>query len=117
MVHQDKADSEARGNQSLAGRFGYFLVFSARGGGRESPRRWEGRGGRFLIEIPGGGGGSQGGGGAEGQGGCLRRIGELGGGLNIFSAWSKSAKIQLSLFSKPSRALKPVWEIVEGDCS
>ena len=42
-----------------------------------------GGGGRFLLKIPGGG--SPGGRGAEGPGGCLRRIGELGGGgLNIF---------------------------------
>ena len=38
------------------------------------------------MKILGGGGGSPGGGGAEGPGGCLRRIGEFGGGggLNIF---------------------------------
>ena len=69
----------------LGGRFGYFLFFSARGGGRGSPRRREGVGGRFLLKIPGAGGVS-GGGGPEGPGGCLRRIGDFGGGgdLNIF---------------------------------
>ena len=40
----------------LGGRFGYiFNFFSARGGGRGSPRRREG-GVRFLLKIPGGGG-------------------------------------------------------------
>ena len=39
------------------------------------------RGGSNFIENPRkGGGGSPGGGGAEGPGGCLRRIGEFGGG-------------------------------------
>ena len=57
----------------------YF--FSARGGGRGSPRRQERGGVRFLLKIPGGGGFSGGGGGF--QEGCLERIGEFGGGLNI----------------------------------
>ena len=42
---------------------------------------------RIFIENPRRGGGSLGGGGAEGLGGCLRQIGELGGGvrgLNMF---------------------------------
>ena len=34
------------------------------------------------MQIPGGG--SPGGGGGEGLGGCLQRIGELGGGLIVF---------------------------------
>ena len=43
-------------------------------------------GGLIFIENPRGVGGSPGEGGAEGSGGCLRRIGELGGGggLNVF---------------------------------
>ena len=59
-----------------------FVSFSARGGGRGSPRRQEG-GGRNSIENPRMGGGvfQEG----EGPGGCLERIGEFGGGgLNIF---------------------------------
>ena len=52
-----------------------IFYFSARGGGRGSPgRRARGEGwggGRLLLK---------GGGGAEGPGGCLRRIGEFGGG-------------------------------------
>ena len=43
-------------------------------------------GDRFLLKIPGGGGGRPGG--AEGPGGCLRRIGEFlggGGGKYFFS--------------------------------
>ena len=56
----------------LGGRFGYFLFFSAWGGGRGSPRRRRG-GGRFLLKFPGAGGGfSPGGEGFEGPGRCLR---------------------------------------------
>ena len=45
----------------------------------------------FLLKIPGAG--SPGGRGAEGPGGCLRRIGELGGGgLNIFFRTEMSTK-------------------------
>ena len=62
----------------IGGRFGYFLFFcSGRKGGAG---RW---GGRFLIANPRGGGSPEGGG-AEGPAGCLWRIGEWGGGLNIF---------------------------------
>ena len=62
-----------------------FNFFSARGGGRGSPRRQEGKG-RFLLKIAGRGGGFPGGGGAERLGGCLQRIREWrgGGGLNFF---------------------------------
>ena len=35
--------------------FRIFFIFSARGRGRESPRRQEGGRGRFLLKIPGGG--------------------------------------------------------------
>ena len=60
--------------------FRIFLIFFCSGrGGRESPRRREG-GCRFFIENPRKGGGFQEGEGGEGPGGCLRRIGELGGG-------------------------------------
>ena len=53
-----------------------FFFFSARGGGRGSPRP-PGRGGvDFLLKIPGGGGSPKEGG-AEGPGGCLRRIGNF----------------------------------------
>ena len=42
---------------NLGGRFEYFFqFFSAREGGRGSPRRWEEGGDWFFIEIPGGGG-------------------------------------------------------------
>ena len=63
----------------LGGRFGYFIFFSARGGGRGSLRRLEGRGDRFVIENPSRGGG------AEGPGGCLRQIGEFWG-VNVGGA-------------------------------
>ena len=36
----------------LGGRFGYFLVFSSRGGGRGSLRRREGGGVQLFIENP-----------------------------------------------------------------
>ena len=71
-------------NCFLGGRFG----FTARGGGKGESEA-SGGGGSIFIEIPGGVGGV-GGGGAEGPGGCLRRIGELGGrGLNSFF-WSRN---------------------------
>ena len=41
-----------------------------------------GRGIHFLLKIPGGGGRGVSGG-AEGPGGCLRRIGEFGGGAKF----------------------------------
>ena len=59
--------------------FRIFFIFSARGGGRGSPRPPGGGGGRFFIENPRGGG-CPGGEGAEGPGGCLRRIGDFSGG-------------------------------------
>ena len=51
-----------------------FYFFSARGGGRGSPRLWEGGRDRFLIENPRRGGVSRT---EDGRG--LQRIGELGG--------------------------------------
>ena len=61
---------------ALGGRFGYFLLFSARGRGRGSPRRREGRGGDFLWKIPEGKGSP--GWVGPGEGGIR------GGGVNIF---------------------------------
>ena len=62
----------------LGGRFGYFLFFSARGGGRGSPRRQEGGGGiHFLLKIPGGGGFQEG---PRGREGVCGELGNLGGG-------------------------------------
>ena len=56
------------------------------------------RGGvRVLLKIPGGG--SPGGRGAEGPGGCLRRIGDLGGGLNIFLGAEMSTKVKRAVVS------------------
>ena len=40
------------GCELLGGTFRIFLLFSARGRGRGSPRRREGGGGRFFIENP-----------------------------------------------------------------
>ena len=81
------------GGPKLGGRFGYFLFFSARGGGRGSPRPPGGGVVDFFLKIPGGGGSR--GGGAEGPGGCLRRIGDLGGGgLNIFFRGRNVPKIE-----------------------
>ena len=37
----------------LGGRFGHFVFFSARGGGRGTPRLRDGWGVGFFIEIPG----------------------------------------------------------------
>ena len=62
----------------LGGRFGYFLFFSARGGGRGSPRRQEG-GGRFFIENP-----TERGRGREGVCGELGNFGGEGGGALYF---------------------------------
>ena len=69
---------------NLGGRFGYFLFFfSARGGGRGSPRPPGGGVAEFLLKIPEGGGVSRRRG--RGAGRCLQRIGDFwGGGLNIF---------------------------------
>ena len=67
----------------LGGRFGYFLFFSARGGGRGSPGRRE-RGGSIFIENPRRGGLQEG----RGQGAGRVSAANLGigggGGLNIF---------------------------------
>ena len=63
----------------------FFIFFSARGGGRGV--RAVGRGaGRFLLKIPGGGGGVlQEGEGPRGREGVCSELGNLeGGGLNIF---------------------------------
>ena len=61
----------------LGGRFGYFLFFLLREG-----KIGSGGGFVFLLKSQQEGGGA---GGAEGPGGCLRRIGEFGGGgVNIF---------------------------------
>ena len=73
----------------LGGRFGYLLVFffcSGRGkGGSEAPGDG---GGRFLLGIPGGGGGFQ-----EGKGVSRRvvrsELGNWGGGLNFFVSGPK----------------------------
>ena len=63
---------------NLGGRFGYFLFLFCSGRGKGSPRP-AGGGGRFFIENPRRGG-SRRGRGAAGPGGCLRRIGDFGGG-------------------------------------
>ena len=68
----------------LGGRFGYFLFFSVRGRGRGSPSR-ERRGGvRFLLKIPGGGGGFSGQMRVGGRVAGRVFAGNWGGGLNIF---------------------------------
>ena len=60
--------------------FYFFLLGEGEGGVRGAGR---GGGVGFLLRVPGGGAFQ--GEGAKGPGGCLRRIGELGGGgLNIF---------------------------------
>ena len=80
-----------------------FYFFSARGGERGSPRRQEG-GVDFLLKIPGGG--SPGGRGAEGPGGCLRRIGDFGGGGEakyfFFFGAEMSTKILSELQTHPN---------------
>ena len=65
----------------LGGHFGYFLIFSALGGGRGSPRSREG-GGLIFIENPrrGGGGFLQEGEGLRGREGVCGELGNLGGG-------------------------------------
>ena len=55
----------------------FYFLCSGRGKGEFEALG--GEGGRFLLKIAGGGG-SRGGRWAEGAGGCLRRIGEFGGG-------------------------------------
>ena len=67
-----------RVERELGRRFGYFLFFfcSGRGKGESEAAGW----GRFFTEDPRGGGGCSLGG-AGGPGGCLRRIGDLGGGV------------------------------------
>ena len=55
--------------------FYFFVLGEGEGGVRSAGRE----GGRFFLENPMRGG-SPGGGGAEGPGGCLRRIGNWGGG-------------------------------------
>ena len=66
-----------------------FRIFIlARGRGRGSPRRQDGRGSVFLLKIPGGGGLPGEGGRGEGPGGVSAgNVG--GGGLNIFSSGPK----------------------------
>ena len=60
-----------------------FSIFSARGRGRGSPKRWRG-GDDFLLKIPGGGGSPRWVG-AGGRGARRVFAGNLeGGGLNIF---------------------------------
>ena len=65
----------ARMVRNLGGRFGYFLFFSALGGGKGQSEAPAGGGIGFLLKIPGGGGGFQEGEGPrgrEGPGGCVR---------------------------------------------
>ena len=82
------------GNQITWWTLRIFFIFSARGEGRESPRRREGEGVVFF-ENPRRGG-SPAWGGAEGPGGCLQRIGEFGGGgLNFFFGAEMSTKINI----------------------
>ena len=83
--------------------FRIFLIFSSRGGGRGSPRRQEEKGSVFFIENPQeGGGGFREGEGAEGPGGCLRRIGDLGGGgLKNFFRGRNVHQVQISRARKP----------------
>ena len=72
----------------LGGRFGSFLFFSARGRGRESPRRREGGQDDFLLKIPGGGGLPGGWGRACGRAGRVF-AGNWGGGPKYFVSGSK----------------------------
>ena len=73
----------------LGGRFGYFLFFSALGGGRGSPRRREVGGIDFLLKIPQGGG-SPGGGGPRGREGVCGKLGNWGGGAKFFFFWGRN---------------------------
>ena len=68
----------------LGGRFGYFLFFSARGGGRGSPRRWEGGGLNFLLKTPARGGVFRRGGAEAGRVSAANWGSGGGGGLHIF---------------------------------
>ena len=64
-----------------------FNFFSGWGGGRESPRRRDGRANGFLSKIPGGGGGVLWEGeGTRGREGVCGELGKFwgGGGLNFF---------------------------------
>ena len=86
--------------------FRIFFTFSARGGGRGSPR--PPGGGRFFIENPRGRGGVlQEGKGAEGPGGCLRRIGDFGGVGGNFFFQGRNVHQDLLLFLKDLGALLP----------
>ena len=75
QFHALKSHSAAK----LGGRFGYFLFFSARGGGRGSPSSRDGWGIGFLLKIPGGGGFCRKGG-AEGREGVCGELGNFWGG-------------------------------------
>ena len=80
--------------------FRMFFIFSARGRGREGPRRRKG-GGDFLWKIPGGGGLPGGGGrGARGREGVWG-IWEGGGRLNIFFEDRKSHQACTQLRQEP----------------
>ena len=79
MSHPLHDQQDTKEYLNLADVSDIFYFFSARGGGRGSPRPPGGGGVDFLLKIPEGGG-SPGGEGAEGPGGCLRRIGDFGGG-------------------------------------
>ena len=73
-----------------------FYFFSARGGGRGSPKRGEGGGIGFLLKIPGEGGGrlfARRGRGQEGACGEFWTFWRGGGGLNIFFGAETSTTI------------------------
>ena len=72
-----------KGTSSLVDVSDTFYFFCSGGGGKGSSRRRDmGKGVDFLLKIPGGVSRK---GRAEGPGGCLRRIGEFGGGgANFF---------------------------------
>ena len=95
--------SEIR-NNLLGGRLGYFLVFSARGGGRGSLRRREGGGVGFFLKIPGGGVSRRGEGprGREGVCGELGNWGGGGGGLNFFFFSGPKCPPSLKMLSAPN---------------
>ena len=99
------------GSPNLGGRFDIFYFFcSGRGKGEsEAPGGGEVR---FLLKIPGGL--SPEGRGAEGPGGCLRRIGDLGGGggvnfffsgLNVHQETKASIKTRTAIY-RSLRALR-----------